>query len=647
MSATATDPIATQSWSSTLLRRQLDTYPSTGPRYTYLAITVLATITLYYESYVGGSVSTILLPALHMTFTFYLYALAFGNVIGAFGALFAGLADRIGRTNLVVFGLFFTGIFTAFIIPEASSKWPFVIETFVVGVVEGICLVATPALIRDFSPQNSRASAMGFWTTGPVVGSLIVAIVGSNTIPAVIPNVDFWTHEFRICGIVGLVVFVIAFLGLRELSPNLRDQLMVTMRDRVLVQARAKGIDIQAALKHPWRQMLKADVVISSVAVAVMLLIYYTLVGFGVIYLSVIFGETTKNANGLFDWAWGANVIALILVGYLSDKFKVRKPFMVIGALLSGAAVVVFLLQIGHHPGYYALALIMAGIEFFLGVAYAPWLASFTETLEAHNPALIATGLAVYGWVLRVVVFATFLIAPAIISSASPLVSYGGQVSIYATQYKSELAFATTHPGIVATAQKIPPAVIATATTDATQLANAVKFAPELKVIQANPALFTKLAAFPPGKIPPALQAQAVAAAGGGAAGVQVLTTIAANQAAITGVIAVAPQLQTVAPYAADLQQIAPFSAQLTALSKVPPAALAYLKAHGTAVAAASKQAPGQWKTWYWICVGGLLFFVAFVPLLKGRWKTSDARRDEQAHEDLVTAELAKMTAGN
>jgi MFS transporter, ACS family, D-galactonate transporter len=645
MSATATDPIATQSWSSTLLRRQLDTYPSTGPRYTYLAITVLATITLYYESYVGGSVSTILLPALHMTFTFYLYALAVGNVIGAFGALFAGLSDRIGRTNLVVFGLFFTGLFTAFIIPEATSKWPFVIETFVVGVVEGICLVATPALIRDFSPQNSRASAMGFWTTGPVVGSLIVAIVGTNTIPAVIPSVTFWTHEFRIAGIVGLIVFVVAFLGLRELSPNLRDQLMVTMRDRVLIQAKAKGIDVQAALRHPWRQMIKADVVISSVAVGVMLLIYYTLVGFGVIYLSVIFGETTKNANGLFDWAWGANVVALILVGYLSDKFKVRKPFMVIGALLSAAAVIVFLLQIGHHPGYYALALIMAGIEFFLGVAYAPWLASFTETLEARNPALIATGLAVYGWVLRVIVFATFLIAPAIISSASPLVSYGGQVSIYATQYKSQLAFATTHANIVATAQKIPPAVIATATTDATQLANAQKFAPELTVIQANPALFTKLAAFPPGKIPPALQAQAVAAAGGGAAGVQVLTTIAANQAAITGVIAVAPALQTVAPYATDLQTIAPFSAQLTALSKVPPAALAYLKAHGAAVAAASKQAPGQWKTWYWICVGGLLFFAACVPLLKGRWKTSDAKRDQQAHEAMVESELAKLTA--
>jgi poly(3-hydroxybutyrate) depolymerase len=110
-------------------------------------------------------------------------------------------------------------------------------------------------------------------------------------------------------------------------------------------------------------------------------------------------------------------------------------------------------------------------------------------------------------------------------------------------------------------------------------------------------------------------------------------------------VIAVGPALQTVAPYAAQLTAIAPYSAQLTALSKVPPAALAYLKAHGTAVATAAKHADGQWKLWYWICIGGLLFFVGCVPLLKGRWKTSDARRDEDEHEALVEAELAKLNA--
>ena len=61
--------------------------------------------------------------------------------------------------------------------------------------------------------------------------------------------------------------------------------------------------------------------------------------------------------------------------------------------------------------------------------------------------------------------------------------------------------------------------------------------------------------------------AQAVAAAGGGAKGLGVLSTIAANQAAINGVIAVGPQLQTVAPYAGDLNTIAPYSAQLKTIA--------------------------------------------------------------------------------
>src|SRR5712664_3218738 len=464
MSGTAAQPVPNRpGWAASLTKRQLDHYPDTNARVFYLAITVLATITLYYELYVGGAVATLLLTNLHMSFTFYVIALAFGNLIGAFGSVFAGLADRFGRANLVVFGLLFTGVFVAFVLPAATDKWVFTIEGFVVGVVEGICLVATPALIRDFSPQVGRATAMGFWTSGPVLGSLIVSVVGSLTVPAVVHDPRFWTHEYRICGYVGLVVFVIALIALRELSPQLRDQLMVTMRDRALIEAKAKGIDIEAALKHPFRQLLKADVVVSAVAVSLMLLFYYTAVGFSVIYLSTVFGFSLKDANGLGNWTWGFNVIAVILIGVLSDRFRVRKPFMLIGGIGAAVMTVVYLLQAGLQPGYYTLAIIVALLSFGLGVAYTPWMASFTETVEARNPALTATGLAIWGWIIRVVVFGSFLLIPVVINSVTPLVNYGATVSAYATQYKSQLAFATTHPEVVAAAQKVPPTVIATA----------------------------------------------------------------------------------------------------------------------------------------------------------------------------------------
>jgi MFS transporter, ACS family, D-galactonate transporter len=315
-------------------------------------------------------------------------------------------------------------------------------------------------------------------------------------------------------------------------------------------------------------------------------------------------------------------------------------------------------------------------------------MASYTETVEARNPALTATGLAIWGWIVRITVFVAYLCLPLVVNTVTPLVSYGGTVSAYVAQYPSQFAFAGTHPAVVAaaqkvppsvlatassippnvvaTAQKIPPSVLATAQANATQLANAQKFAPELAVIQAHPALFAQLATYSnPSKIPASLLGQAIAAAGGGAKGISILTTISANKAAIAGVIAAAPALKTVAPYAADLTTIAPYSAQLktiapysaeltamapytaqlTALSKVPPGVLAYVSAHGAAVSKAAAQTAGQWKTWYWICFGGIIFFLLSIPLLKGRWRTRDAKRDEAEYEAMVQAELEKLKA--
>jgi hypothetical protein len=294
-------------------------------------------------------------------------------------------------------------------------------------------------------------------------------------------------------------------------------------------------------------------------------------------------------------------------------------------------------------------------------------MASFTETVEARNPALSATGLAIWGWIIRIVVFVAYLCLPLVINTVTPLVNYGGTVQAYAAQYKTELAFVSAHPDIVATAQKIPPNVLAAAgkippnvltivKTDSVQLANAQKFAPQLAVIQAHPALFTKLATYTnPAKIPGPLLGQAIAAAGGGAKGVAMLTSISQNKAAINGVIAVAPDLQKVAPYAADLKTIAPYSAQLTtiapysaqltAASKIPPNVSSYLKAHAADVQSAAAKTAGQWKTWYWICFGGVIFFLLSIPLLRGRWRTRDAKRDEAEHEAKVQEELAKLQA--
>jgi hypothetical protein len=66
-----------------------------------------------------------------------------------------------------------------------------------------------------------------------------------------------------------------------------------------------------------------------------------------------------------------------------------------------------------------------------------------------------------------------------------------------------------------------------------------------------------------------------------------------------------------------------------------------------TQLADAARFAPelAVMRTWWWVCFGGMIFFLLSIPLMKGRWKPSDARRDEQEHEALVAAELAKLNA--
>ena len=237
-----------------------------------------------------------------------------------------------------------------------------------------------------------------------------------------------------LCGGIGLAVFLLALLALRELSPALRDQLMVSRNDRTLIEARAKGIDVEAALKQPFRQMLKPDIIASAAAISVFLIIYYLAVGFFPIFFQTVFGYSQTKANGLGNWFWAIEAAGLLATGYLSDKTRVRKPFMLLGGI--GAAVsttVLALKATDPHTSYATFVVLLVCISLFVGLAYAPWMASFTETVERRNPALSATGLAVWGLILRLVVATTAFLLPHMVTTVTTLVESGATVQQLAT----------------------------------------------------------------------------------------------------------------------------------------------------------------------------------------------------------------------
>jgi MFS family permease len=656
----------------------------------------------------------LLLPYYHMSFQYFLYLLVVSNAVGAFTAFIGGLSDKIGRANLTIIGTLIVGLVQLVGVPNIHSKLGFALAYVVIGFVEGIILVSTPALIRDFSPQLGRASAMGFWALGPVVGSLVAAVVANHTLPHLAP----WQDQFVISGVACMVVVVLALIGLRELAPRIRNQLMVSETERVLIEARALGVDVEAATAHPLRSMLKLDLISSSVAVAVFLLIYYVSVSVLTVYWVVVFNRTAANANGINTWYWTADAVTLIVVGAISDRLRVRKPFMVIGALGTIVMTLVLISQTGHGTttSYYSNVVMVVLLGISIGIAYTPWMAGYTEAVESHNPALAATGLAVWGWILRIVVAISFLVLPRVITTATTLTDHyaaGTELQAFQTAqpFVPSLSPGAKRPGAA------PASVLASLESihqpGATALADILRNFPdthpssltELQAFQAAQpyvpslaarapvaptappsvlselrstgergpeALAALLAAYPTThsvlaaatKIPPSLggvaealtlsKFQPVASAiqaGKTVTNAQIASIADPNLRQVLGDERLlvppgteAPALLKFQPLASAIQVSKPVTnAQI---SNVGAPDLESLLHQEMVIVPAQKASPNQWKTWWWVCIGGQVVFLLLVFAMKGRWSPAAARRDLEEREKLVAEELSRIRPG-
>ncbi len=593
--AVGSGPAGRGGLSKFLFVHEVDEYPTTVKRSGYLGLAVVATVILYYTYYTQTGVTPDILQYFHMSFSFYVGIVVVSNLIGAFASLPASKTDRLGRSNVVIYGLLVVGLIVAIWVPNATTEWSFASAICVLGLVEGAILVATPALVRDFSPQLGRASAMGFWTIGPVAGSLITSIVATHTLD----HFGDWQSQFIISGISSLAVFVIFLFFLKDLSARLRDQIMVSTQDRLLVEAKSRGLtedDVLKATRKPWSQILKWDLVGSALGISVFLLIYYAAAAFFTVFYSTTFKNpdgsnfSVTQANGLNVWFWSADAVALIVFGAFSDKLRVRKPFMLVGSLGAIALLIVFLMQADHsNTGYYTLALIEVFLAMFLSVAYAPWMAAYTETVEAKNPALVGTGLALWGWLLRLTVGISFIFLPIVINSVNPVVD------------NQPLATATI-PGTTTNVQQFLVAH-----------PKSVAFA------QAH-AAFLAVLNEPANKPVVAALAQSTSAA-----------NIAAAQKALG---------------AAVFGELVKYQAQLKSLVVPYEAELNYLSAHQTKLTAlqnAVAKSPKQWKHWFWVCLGGMVLFIPTIWLTKGRWNPSKAKRDEEEHDEQVAEELKEL----
>jgi hypothetical protein len=353
--------------------------------------------------------------------------------------------------------------------------------------------------------------------------------------------------------------------------------------------------------------MLKLDLISSSIAISVFLLFYYASVSVLTIYWVVIYNRTTSQANGINVWLAAALSIGLVVSGLLSDWARVRKPFMLVGALGTMTMLGFLIHQTGHPAtGYYASVLVVVILAAFNSMAYAPWMANYTEQVESHNPALTASGLAIWGWILRITVALSFLVLPHVITTSTTLVD--NQNAGTALQLvKAAQPYAPNTATLKCNATPAPATVI-------TNLKSSPEAGPELNtlatILQSCNSNHDLLKAI---------------TAAGGLSNPHVLGLNAFN------------------PVALDIQNgKAVTQAQIAGVAKYSPNLASLLVAEQKLIPA-QKTSPGEWKRWWLVCEAGMLAFAILVFFMRGRWSPRAARRDLEEHNRRVEEELAGL----
>jgi hypothetical protein len=343
----------------------------------------------------------------------------------------------------------------------------------------------------------------------------------------------------------------------------------------------------------------------SSIGISLFLLFYFASVSVLTLYWVVIFGRTTPDANAINVWYAAFLSGALVFFGVLSDRLRVRKPFMVVGAIATIVATVFLILQVNDpHVGYYSNVLIMVMLAITIGCAYAPWMASYTEQIEAHNPALTATGLAVWGWTLRIVVAVSFLVLPRVITTSTTLVDNQQAAGVLQT-IQAAVPYA---PGASGCSSKpVPQSILA-------NLRSTGEPGPQTleKLLAACSQSHNLLSAI---------------TAAGGVSNPQVQGLLAYN------------------PLATAISKGQPVSAaEIQSKVGVHSQNLASLLIAEQKVIPAQAASPNEWKRWWGICIGGQGIFLLLVFVMRGRWSPRAAKRDFEEHERMVTEELAKIS---
>ncbi|HEY3687060.1 MAG TPA: MFS transporter [Streptosporangiaceae bacterium] len=374
-----------------------------------LLMAILANLIAAYELQISP-VLPLLLKDLGMSLGTYGLIQAVTTLTGAVSALLAGRwCDRVGRVKVLTPLLFLTGFCCLAMVLVSNATELFVLR-FVLTFVESAAIAATAPLVRDFSPRMGRASSFAFWDCGPVGSSFLASGIAAVTLDLFH---DSWRSQFVIMGVLSLVFSVVIAATIADLSPALRGRIMLTESRGVEPAAEPEAAPARqgsygALLRRPvvWVNMFACYFWVTS---------FVTFSVYGTVILTESFGIRTAEASRLMTVMWVAELIALPVFGWISDRLQMRKAVMLVGAVLAVASTGFFAYFAGSGGSTGPLMVASATLGLGSGIGFCTWLANYSETTEDIAPAAQGRAWGLYGFIARACTITVSLGAPAVI----------------------------------------------------------------------------------------------------------------------------------------------------------------------------------------------------------------------------------------
>ncbi|GAA3236843.1 MFS transporter [Nonomuraea helvata] len=385
--------------------RELNVYPVGGRRIFLLATAVLASLVANFETTVA-TILPLLMDDLRMSLTEYGQIAALSVLIGGISAGFGGiLSDRWGRVAILVPTLTVTAACNFLLATVDSVAGLFWVRCLMLF-IEGAGITITASLVRDFSPRMGRAQAFAFWTWGPVGASFLASFIAGFTLPLF---GNAWQSQAIIMGFLSLAMCAVVIWQIAEPSAALRAQVLQA-EQAVQAEGHTPHGRLRELFRHPhlWAH------VFGNTGWQVL---YWTFAIFGQTILTTAFGMDAAAANRVVALGIVLNALAVVVVGRISDRIQLRKPFTAAGTVLTVAALAYFVAIVGPGVPAAQVTIVYALLYLFMGIAYVPWMANFSEDAEDVESRLQGSALGIWGMVVRVMIVVLLVVSPVVVKA--------------------------------------------------------------------------------------------------------------------------------------------------------------------------------------------------------------------------------------